>query len=230
MSLQLEEVVPWGRTMDEYVRMFDLSAADLELRILGVGDGPASFNAEMTQQGRRVLSFDPIYRFNGQQIRGRVEATCGRMVAAAREHADLFNWDVIKSPEELGRVRMGAMERFLADYDGGKREGRYVCAELPRLPMGDGSFDLALCSHLLFLYAEQISFEVHLASVIEMARAAREVRIFPLLELGNVPSRHVSPVREGLVARGFECEIRRVPYEFQKGGGEMMVVRRAGST
>jgi hypothetical protein len=184
----------------------------------------------MGERGRRVVSCDPIYRFRGEQIRSRVEATGERMVAAAREHADLFNWDVIKSPEELGRVRMGAMERFLADYDGGKREGRYVCAELPRLPMGDGSFDLAVCSHLLFLYAEQISFEVHLASVIEMARVAREVRIFPLLELGNVPSRHVSPVRQMLRTQGFDCEIRRVPYEFQKGGGEMMVVTRAGST
>ena len=230
MSLQLEEVVPWGRTMDEYVRMFDLSNGELSLRMLGVGDGPASFNAEMTQQGRRVVSCDPIYRFSGEEIRGRVEATCGRMVAAAREHADLFNWDVITSPEELGRIRLGAMEKFLADYDAGKREGRYVWAELPRLPMADGSFDLAVCSHLLFLYAEQISFEVHLAGVVEMARVAREVRIFPLLALGNVPSPHVSPVREALLSGGYECAIRRVPYEFQKGGGEMMVVSRAGST
>lgn len=230
MSLQLEEVVPWGRSMDEYARMFDLSEVDLSSRLLGVGDGPASFNAEMRARGRRVMSCDPVYRFRGEQIRARVEATSGRMVAAAREHADLFNWDVIKSPEELGRVRLAAMEKFLADYEGGKREGRYVAAELPRLPMARDSFDIALCSHLLFLYAEQISFEVHLASVMEMARLAREVRIFPLLALGNVPSPHVSPVREALLERGFACEIRRVPYEFQKGGGEMMVVRRAGWT
>ena len=28
-------------------------------------------------------------------------------------------------------------------------EGRYVDAQLPTLPMEDGSFDLALCSHLM---------------------------------------------------------------------------------
>ena len=33
--------------------MFDLSAADLGRRILGCGDGPASFNAELTAQGGR---------------------------------------------------------------------------------------------------------------------------------------------------------------------------------
>ena len=65
--------------------------------------------------------------------------------------------------------------------------------------------------------------------VIEMARIAGEVRIFPLLALGNVPSPHVGPVREELARRGYHHEVRRVPYEFQKGGDEMLVVRRAKS-
>jgi hypothetical protein len=44
----LERVVPWGRSFDEYRRMFVLSSDDLRLRILGCADGPASFNAEAT--------------------------------------------------------------------------------------------------------------------------------------------------------------------------------------
>ena len=59
MSLTYETVVPWGRSFDEYRRMFDLSAQDLELRILGCGDGPAAFNASMRQRGGRVVSCDP---------------------------------------------------------------------------------------------------------------------------------------------------------------------------
>jgi len=207
--------------------MFDLGDAELASNILGVGDGPASFNVEMHERGRRVISVDPIYVFSGDQIRARVEATHDQLVTACREHHDRFVWNHIRTPEEMGRVRLAAMERFLADYDAGRRDGRYLPAKLPELPFADGQFDLALCSHLLFLYSDHLSLSLHLAGITEMARVAREVRIFPLLMLGNTPSPHVGPVCEELRRRGYAVELRRVPYEFQKGGNEMMVVRRA---
>ncbi len=41
--MQLTDVIPWGRSLDEYRRMFLLSPDDLGGRILGCGDGrPAS--------------------------------------------------------------------------------------------------------------------------------------------------------------------------------------------
>ncbi len=46
--MKLENVVPWGRSLAEYQAMFALSEEELQKRILGCGDGPASFNAEMT--------------------------------------------------------------------------------------------------------------------------------------------------------------------------------------
>ena len=60
-----------------------------------------------------------------------------------------------------------------------------------------------------------------------MARVAREVRIFPLMMLGSVPSPHVPPVRNALTKLGYASEVRKVPYEFQRGGNEMLVVRRS---
>jgi len=54
--MKLTEVVPWGRTFAEYQLMFGLSQADLEAQILGCGDGPASFNAEMTALGQARLA------------------------------------------------------------------------------------------------------------------------------------------------------------------------------
>ncbi len=226
MPVKLDQVVPWGRSLWEYTHMFDLSDADLATKkILGVGDGPASFNAEMNDRGRRVVSCDPIYVFTGEQIRSRVRATHDCMVEFARQHHDTFTWRHIKSPEEMGAARLAAMAGFLGDYVAGIREGRYVAAGLPRLPFADAAFDLALCSHLLFLYAEQLSLAFHVEGVIEMARVAREVRIFPLMMLGNTPSPHVGPLRAELEGRGYEHEVRKVPYEFQKGGDEMLVVR-----
>ena len=46
--MKLSVVIPWGRSFDEYRRMFVLTGDDLAGTILGCGDGPASFNAEAT--------------------------------------------------------------------------------------------------------------------------------------------------------------------------------------
>src|SRR5215471_7275287 len=56
--LTLDRVVPWGRSFDEYCRMFALEEPDLARRILGCGDGPASFNAVATRRGLTVTSCD----------------------------------------------------------------------------------------------------------------------------------------------------------------------------
>lgn len=75
MAFSLESVVLWGRSFEEYVSMFRLTDADLEKRILGCGDGPAAFNAMLTQQGGQVVSIDPIYQFDADAIRTRIQAT-----------------------------------------------------------------------------------------------------------------------------------------------------------
>src|SRR5262249_19334303 len=139
-----------------------------------------------------------------------------------------FVWSSIRSIEELRDLRLSSMRTFLDDYPAGRLEGRYVSAELPRLPFADRSFDLALSSHFLFLYTEQFDELFHRASILEMGRVAEEVRVFPLLALGAVRSRHVDPIADDIRRHGFDVSIERVPYEFQKGGNQMMRIRRRG--
>jgi hypothetical protein len=183
----LDQVVPWGRSFDEYQRMFSLTDTDLGLTILGCGDGPASFNAEATRRGATVVSCDPIYRYDSDQLRGRVGATYAEVLDQTRRNADEFVWNTIRSVDELGQVRMAAMNEFMDDYAAGKTEGRYVDAELPNLPFRESSFDLALCSHFLFLYTNHLGEAFHRSAIREMCRVAVEVRIFPLLALGATP-------------------------------------------
>jgi len=223
----LEHVVPWGRSFDEYCRMFALSSDDLAQRILGCGDGPASFNAEATRRGAAVISCDPIYQWDAAQIRERIAATYTQVLEQTRRNADEFVWDSIASVDELGAVRMAAMDDFIEDYGAGKAAGRYVTAELPKLPFADASFELALCSHLLFLYSLHLDEEFHHQSIRELCRVASEVRIFPLLALGGQRSTYVDPVREKAQSRGYVVSVERVPYEFQRGGHEMMRLRRS---
>ena len=152
--------------------MFALTDADLRRRIVGCGDGPASFNAELTAQHGRVVSIDPLYAAPARAIERRVEETFEVVMDEVRRNRDDFVWSHVPSIEELGRRRLAAMRRFLSDYGAGANAGRYVAASLPALPFGDGSFDLALSSHVLFLYSEQLDLAFHLDSLREMLRVA----------------------------------------------------------
>jgi hypothetical protein len=218
----LEQIVPWGRSFDEYRRMFALSDVDLRSSILGCGDGPASFNVEATGRGAAVISCDPLYGAGAGDIRERITATFDQVLEQTRRNAHEFVWDSIKSVEELGALRMSAMEAFLEDYERGREQRRYVEAALPALPFADLSFDLAVCSHFLFLYTDQLTETFHRDAILDLCRVAREVRIFPLLALGGRPSPHVEGVRSAIRSCGYEVSIESVPYEFQRGGNHMM--------
>ena len=222
MAFSLDRVVPWGRSFAEYQRMFALTSDDLRRRILGCADGPASFNAEATNQGASVVSVDPLYAFSAGEIRSRVEAVYPEMIAKAAENYGDFVWKEFASVEDLGRQRLAAMERFLSDYLAGPECGRYLAGEMPALPFDDRAFELALCSHFLFLYSDQLDERFHVESVVELCRVAEEVRIFPLLGLGNVPSRHVETVARIIDGLGRKVRIEKVAYEFQHGGNQMM--------
>lgn len=229
MAFTLEKVVPWGRTFDEYAAMFALDRDDLKKTILGCGDGPAAFNAGLTARGGSVVSADPLYQFTAEAIASRIAEVFDTVMDQTRRNTDEFVWTHIRSLEELGRTRMDAMRDFLDDFPEGKADGRYVCAQLPALPFPDGRFGLALCSHFLFLYSERLDLDFHARSLRELCRVAREVRIFPLLELGAKPSRHLDALTDILRAEGCRVEIDRVDYEFQRGGDRMLRLTGPGA-
>lgn len=222
VAMHLDRVVPWGRSLAEYTAMFRLDRSAKDLRILGCADGPASFNAELTKLGGSVVSFDPLYRYSGEQIRARFEAGVEEVMSQVRAAPDHWVWKFHRNPEDLERNRRLALARFLEDYDHGRCAGRYLVAEFPNLPFVAGRFDLALCSHFLFLYSGQFSEDFHCRSLLEMCRVAREVRVFPVLTLGQEPSPYLQPIRRTLVHRGYRCEIRRVDYQLQRGGNHML--------
>jgi hypothetical protein len=173
----------------------------------------------------RVVSCDPIYRLERAQIEDRVAATYDDVIEQTRRNADAYVWrEGVRTVEELGAVRMAAIRIFLEDYESGKAAGRYVDGELPRLPFDDSTFDLALCSHFLFLYSEHVDEGFHRAALQEMCRVAGEVRIFPLVTLRGDRSPFVEPCIRGVSSVGHQVAIEAVPYEFQRGANQMMRV------
>ena len=66
----------------------------------------------------------------------------------------------------------------------------------------------------------------HLAALREMCRVAADVRVFPLIALDGQRSAHVDPCVAGLREAGYEVSIESVAYEFQRGGDQMLRIRR----
>jgi hypothetical protein len=146
----LEGIRTWGRSFDEYRRMFDLTDDALRLRIVGCADGPASFNAEMNRRGRRVVSVDPLYQFSAEQISRRITEVFDGMISRGQRQGPCVR--VASHP--LARAPRadpdGRDERVPSRLPARLKEGRYLPASLPTLPFRDRAFDLALCSHYLY--------------------------------------------------------------------------------
>ena len=146
MAVNLDKVVPFGRSFDEYVRMFALSETDLkwERNILSVADGPASFNAEGTEKQVWIQSVDPLYCFGADEVRDRFYAVLDNIIDQVAASPDDWDWSYHKSPEDLRANRIRVTERFYRDYELGKAEGRYAVGELPKLDYESDIYDLGL--------------------------------------------------------------------------------------
>jgi hypothetical protein len=226
MSFELDNIVPWGRSFKEYRRMFALSPEDLTGRLLGCGDGPASFNAEATHRDVSVVSVDPLYAFSAEAIKERIEETHDDVLQQLLQNRKDFIWEEAQSPERLVQKRLETMRIFLDDFRRSKNTSRYVAGTLPTLPFSDGAFDLALCSHLLFLYSDQLGSPFHIDSIREMLRVAREVRVYPLLTLEGTRSPHVEEVCQFCREQDHNVERVDVDYKFQRGADQMLIVHR----
>ena len=225
VSIHLDQIVPWGRSLGEYIRMFDLTDRNMQSSILDCAGGPASFNAEVHRRNRNVISCDPIYVFSTRDIAAKVDEACQTVLRAAEQNRANFVWREIESAGHLRKLRMETMRQFLEDFPIGASQGRYLVAALPKLPFRAKRFDLALCSHFLFTYSNMLTLQFHLDSIRELCRVGAEARIFPLLPgFGNERSSYVLEVMNRLTAEGYGCEVRSVAYEFQKGGNEMLRV------
>lgn len=210
MGINYKDIVPWGRSYAEYIKMFSLTPDDLDLQIVDCGGGPSSFNAEMTKRGKKVTSIDPIYNVSADCIKKRIDEIYDDVISQTRANADKFIWENISSVEELGRIRIAAMKQFLDDFELGKIEARYKYTELPSLPFTDKEFDIALSSHFLFLYSSNLSLDFHRKAIHEMVRIAKEIRIFPLVDMNAILSTHLEPIIKELKEMGYTVTIEKV--------------------
>lgn len=225
MAFRLDSVVPWGRNLEEYQLMFRLDEKDMSKKIAGFGDGPACFNCEATNRGGHIVSFDPIYQCSKEEIEERIKEVRNTVMQQMRENMDNYVWTQIKDLDELEHIRMSAMQKFLSDYEQGKKEGRYVFHELPvRLPYEAESFDIGLSSHFLLMYTA-LGYDFHIQSITEMLRVCKEVRIFPVVDLDANKTNLIKDVID-YFRKDYNISIVATDYEFQKGDNQLLIIRK----
>ncbi|CAA0105810.1 Uncharacterised protein [BD1-7 clade bacterium] len=211
--MQLDQIILFGRDLDQYRRMFNLSDADLQCNIVSVADGPATFNREMAEQGRtNVVSADPIYGKSLTDIKTQFQSTFDDFRRQIIEQGDTWNWDLFDGPKEFADKGEAVFNDFLEDFDQRGHLDCYTHASLPDLPFQRKEFNLALCSHLLFAYTHLLSLDFHIRSLRELLRVAEEVRVFPLNDLSFERSEFVDPVVDTLRKEGYKVELEQSDY------------------
>jgi len=215
-------VLVTSRSYAEYEAMFDL--VELPESVLDCCAGGAGFTAEAAARGVDAIAADPAYELDHPELVDTVRRSLPATAGIVDEHQGSFVWHWYGSPERKDQYRIEAADAFLQDVAAAPE--RYVAAGLPELPFGDRRFELVLCSHLLFTWADKYDRDWHEAALRELIRVANsEVRIFPLVMQGageSVP--YLQDMLQGL--DGVTWEIRKVPYEFQAGADEMLVITR----
>ncbi len=218
----------FGRTLDEYTRFFALDPVAWRGRaVLDVAAGPSSFTVEAHRRGIDAVAVDSLYDRPQAALATQVRDDYARMFFQMRAKPRLFKLRAtgFTSFDEAEAERRAAASRFLADYEGNVRHGRYVRASLPLLPFLDGAFDLVLCAHLLFIYAARFDFAWHVTACTELARVSNgEVRIHPVCGADGKPYAELDRLRGELGTLGITSAVVKVNYEFFVGTGTMLVL------
>ena len=167
-------------------------------------DSPAGYALRVRQE--RVLElFD--------QAGGKVlDVGCGPglMMPPILERGCSF-WGVDPSPRMIDIARKLCKQNERVQFSSG---------DAMHLEFPDGLFDAVLCMGVIDALRDRRQ------AIREMLRVAREVRIFPLLDVNAQESRYLDGILECF--QKFKPELHKVNYEFQRGGDKMLRLRNDG--
>lgn len=220
----MRKLVLWGQHIDEYKEMFSLSDSDLQKTILDYGSGPNAVNAEFTEKGGQIVSCDPLFNLDKDTLFSKTSLIFADMAAKIKKDKDKFDFSRYGSFQMLIDERKEGIDKFFADFDKAKDEQRCLAVKEHNLPFADFSFDLALSAHYLFADLDDQDVNFHLAIIKELARVAKEVRIFPLIDRHNQPSPFLGPVLLGLQAENYGVEVKEVKFHLQESDNAMLRV------
>lgn len=210
----------WVYDFSDYQQMYDLSERDLTQSILDFSAGIASFNAEATKRGIRVISCDATYALSEDKMHPSAQHFLQETVSYLKANPNRLKESSTTTVNRVIDLWEKTEKTFLQDYALGKAQNRYQSLQLPRLPYATNQFDLTLCTDFIFhhsLSSDEIGIIVK-----ELCRVSEEVRIFPLLDNQGKMSDELGPLMLMLQKKNYGVEVREVPYQTLKGGNAML--------
>lgn len=218
------------RSYEEYVRMFDLQQSDLENgTVLDVAAGGSSFTAEANARGYSAYAVDPRY---GAGIEAWIKEAAQEIDTSTAKLAKIkenFDWSYYGSLDNHRAGREASIVRFAAHVQGGAETEHYVYGLLPKLPFADDQFSLVLCSHFMFLYANQFGPDFHIKAVLELMRICKpggQIRIYPLISLNWEPYPELEQLLETISANGGRPELFPSRLPFIPGSSQYLKILR----
>ena len=126
----------------------------------------------------------------------------------------------------MRELRKRASTIFLQDYK--IHPQHYVTGKLPRLSFADGEFDLTLVSYFLFAYQNQLDYEFHRESILEIMRVTRgEARIYPTVTFEAQPSEFIARLRSDPALQTFVFAEIKTDFEFLVNSNSFLKVRHS---
>jgi len=209
-------VVSIGRSFDEYTKFFDLDEFKLEgKKVLDIASGFSSFKAEATLKEIETTAIDKIFFFDEKKLKEIVKESLKTIDSL---NIEAHNFDYFKDLDDLKDKRRIVANLFLYDFE--QNSDNYIGMNLPNIMFKPKSFDIALISHLLFLYDDILDENFHLKLIKNALRVSKEVRVFPLVNLKNEKSIFLEKILSE-----FNCEIKAVDYEFLKNANEVLIIK-----
>jgi hypothetical protein len=223
MSKRSDSLLFFGHSLQQYLKMFSLDLNDLSnVKLLDCMAGVNSVVTQMLPHAAAAVALDSLYNLTAQQIRQELNAS-NKLQDFFHSNTEQFNWSEYLNAKIEYDNRMHTAEEFFSSYDS-NRKNYCAISSVSSINLDSGSFDLALSSHFLFTNSDKISQQQHSEIILEYARIANEVRVFPLFDKSGEISLHLGPVLQDLQDNGYETEIRQVDYELQVGANAMLVI------
>lgn len=204
------------RSFQEYVDMFQLSNPLFTPGpILDVAAGASSFTAEANRNGYHAIAVDPLYRLDPQIIHTHGQREIEESTAKLTGLKDFYDWSYYGSLEAHQRNRERSLQVFVRDYSA--NPSRYIDATVPDTGLEGNRYALILCSHFLFLYADQFDVEFHIRAIRELIRLCRpggEIRLYPLSTLKRERYPHMTTLLDAIRSDGVTADITPTPFRF----------------
>lgn len=187
MPSELEQVIFFGRSFQQYLDFFDLDRAALSsLRILDCGSGPSSFTAFADQVAESCIAVDPLYENSPEELKRIIGRDAVRLRKWVKQQPDLELVEV----ENFKMKWQETTQLFLDHFK--RRTSCYVDACLPQLPFCENEFELVLCANFLMIYSNTFSDQFHEKSLRELLRVSnKELRVFPTKDYAGIHSAYL---------------------------------------